>query len=163
PPATGPGTPGNPFPVAAGGNGEVVLQLTFWRPQRKPIPPEQGAWTDIGKLGYGASVQSVGAASPNLPCPPSAFSTTDPNLSAPQALAQFGQTAGGLMDLAPDQPADPANTITYTLNLTRCLAALGLRWTTGESAIVHFGAATDAIAGAPASQTGGPIVFERRR
>jgi hypothetical protein len=162
PPATGPGTPGNPFLVAAGANGEVALKLTFWRPQRKPIAPEQGDWIDIGKLSYSANVQSVGTASPNLPCPPSAFSTTDPNLSAPKATPQFGQTAGGLTDLAPDRPANPANTIRYTLNLTKCLAALGLSWHTGESAIVHFGAATDTLAGAPASVTGGPIVFERR-
>ena len=41
-PRTGPGIFGNGFPVAAGPNGDVTLKLTFWRPQRRSIPPLRG-------------------------------------------------------------------------------------------------------------------------
>ena len=61
---SGPGTMGNDFPVAAGPTGDVALKLTFWRPQRKPIPPEPGDWTDIGKLKYLARVQTSGGRVP---------------------------------------------------------------------------------------------------
>jgi len=159
--ANGPGTPSSPFPVAAGPNGDVALKLTFWRPQRKPIPPEQGAWTDIGKLSYRANVQSVGTSDvPPLHriCPQSAYSDNDPNLSPPETLVP--PDAGGVTDLAPDQPANPAHTITYTLNLTNCLAALGFAWNPGESALVHF-SAVDGFASS-VSETGTWVMFERR-
>ncbi len=158
----GPGTLGNPLPVAAGPNGEVVLKLTLWRPQRRSIPPEQGAWTDIGKLSYGANIQSVGAAEiPPLHrfCPRSSFSGSDPNLSPPETV--IPPDRGGVTDLAPDQPANPASTITYTLNLTNCLAALGFAWNPGESALVHL-SAVDNVFGASATETGTWAVFERR-
>ena len=124
------GTMGNEFPVAAGPTGGVALKLSFWRPQRRPIPPEPGAWTDIGKLRYSATVQSVGAS-----CPQSSFSEDDPNLSP-----NMPGDRGGVTDLAPDQPANPANTITYTLNLTNCMAAVGATWKPGEIALVNFSA-----------------------
>ena len=53
-------------------------------------------------------------------CPQSSFSEDDPNLS-PNAPID----GGGVTDLAPDQPANPANTLTYTLNLTNCMASQG--------------------------------------
>ncbi|MGB7587270.1 MAG: hypothetical protein WBM00_01025 [Solirubrobacterales bacterium] len=156
------GTPGNPFPVVAGPNGEVVLKLTFWRPQRRSIPPEQGAWTDIGKLSYGADVQSVGASEVpplNRNCPKGSYSDSDPNLSPPETVSPPNR--GGVTDLAPDQPANPANTIAYTLNLTNCLAALGFAWNPGESALVHL-SAVDNVFGSSATETGTWVVFERR-
>jgi hypothetical protein len=160
-PASGPGTPGNPFPVAAGPNGDVGLKLTFWRPQRRSIPPEQGAWTDIGKLSYGANIQSVGASTVpalNRVCPQSSYSDSDPNLSPPETLVPPDR--GGVTDLAPDQPANPANTITYTLNLTNCLTALGFAWNPGESVLVHF-SAVDGFASS-VTETSTWAVFERR-
>jgi hypothetical protein len=156
--SNGPGTLGNPFPVAAGPNGDVALKLTFWRPQRKPIPPETGSWIDMGKLSYSADVQSLGTTqtSPlNRLCPPSAYSTNDPNLSQPEMLSS---NRGGVTDLAPDQPANPANTLTYTLNLTNCLAALGLKWQPGESALVSFYA--DDGFGSSATEAGTWATFE---
>ncbi len=161
-PIHGPGTQGNPLPVASGPSGEVVLKLTFWRPQRRSIPPEQGAWTDIGKLSYGANIQSVGAAEiPPLHrfCPQSSYSDSDPNLSPPETVSPPDR--GGVTDLAPDQPANPANTIAYTLNLTNCLAALGFAWNPGESALVHL-SAVDNVFGSSATETGTWAVFERR-
>jgi hypothetical protein len=137
----GPGTFGNGLRVAARPNGDVVLTLTFWRPQRKSIPGETSEWTDIGGLAYTAPrlinpelpgpQQFPGAG----PCPQGAFSTTDRNL-APSASSQ----EGGLKDTATDQPASPANVITYTLNVTRCLATTGLSWEPGHELQLFFDA-----------------------
>ncbi|MGZ4201669.1 MAG: hypothetical protein ACXVRH_06400, partial [Thermoleophilaceae bacterium] len=126
----------------------------------KPIPPEQGTWTDIGKLSYRANIQSVGASelSPlNRLCPKSAYSDNDPNLSPPETLVN---NTGGVTDLAPDQPANPAHTITYTLNVTNCLAALGYAWNPGESVLVYF-AAVDGFASS-ATETDTWVLFQRR-
>lgn len=153
---SGPGTMGHEFPVAAGPTGDVVLKLTFWRPQRKPIPPEPGAWTDIGKLRYLARVQSVGTSGfSGGNCPQSSFSEDDPNLS-PNAQID----GGGVTDLAPDQPANPANILTYTLNLTNCLAAGGATWNLGESALINF-SAVDGF-GSSVSEVGTWAMFKRQ-
>ena len=161
-PNRGPGVPGNAFPVTAGPSGDVAIKLTFWRPQRKSIAPEPGAWTDIGKLSYMANIQSVGTT--DLPpesrdCPQTAFSEDDPNLSPPETF-NAQNNRGGVTDLAPDQPANPANTITYTLNLSKCLAARGFTWKPGEEALVHF----DAVDGFASSVTTADTwaVFKRR-
>ena len=45
---------------------------------------------------------------------------------------------GWVTDLATDQPANPARTITYTLNVTNCLAAPALAWNPGEEAQIRF-------------------------
>lgn len=141
-PAAPPGTPGggglgthgNGFPVTTGVGGEVVVALTFWRPQRGPIPPETAEWTDIGRLTYLASVGCV----PELPgpqrcaekaCPQDAFTTTQTGWT-PSTLPSY--RGGGLSDPAPDASADPANTFTYSLNLSRCLTANGLTWVPGQ-------------------------------
>jgi hypothetical protein len=131
----GPGTNDNPFAVAAGPDGNVVLRLTFWRPQRRPIPPEPGAWTDIGGLTYATGLSGVG-----LACPQSALSTTDPNLTPSPVGGMGGALAmgGGFRDLAPDRPASTANTFTYTLNVTQCLASLGRSWSPGQTLGLDF-------------------------
>lgn len=156
-PKIGPGIHGNGFQVAAGPNGDVALKLTFWRPQRKSIPPEPGAWTDIGKLSYGANILSVGASNDlgsNTQCPKSAYSVNDPSLSPPTDLNP------GVTDLATDQPADPAHTITYTLNVTNCLAAHGFAWSPGEEAQIHFWAVDGFTSSASATEMW--TVFTRR-
>jgi len=151
----GPGSLFNGFPVAAGPNGDVAVKLTFWRPQRKSIPPEPGAWTDIGKLSYMAGIQSVGATNvPGGNCPKSSYSVNDSNLSLPQ------DGNPGVTDLATDQPANPANTITFTLNVTNCLAASGLAWNPGEEVLIHFWAVDGFTGGS--SDTGMYAYFTRR-
>lgn len=154
-PNTGPGTHGNGFPLAAGPNGDVAVKLTFWRPQRRSIPPEPGAWTDIGKLSYWASIQSGNASGE---CPKSAYTLNDPNLSPSQEHPNTH--AGGVTDLAADQPADPAHTFTYTLNITNCLAAFGAKWNPGDEAYIHFWAADGFTSSS--SQTDMWTVFTRR-
>jgi hypothetical protein len=152
-PMTAPGSYGHGFPVAAGPSGDVAVKLTFWRPQRKSIPPEPGTWTDIGKLSYWAGVGPAnGPGGGN--CPQSAYSVNDPNLSP----GQDGNP--GVTDLATDQPANPANTVTYTLNITNCLAASGLAWNPGEEVLIRFWA-VDGFSGG-SSDTGMYAYFTRR-
>jgi hypothetical protein len=157
-PMTAPGTQGNGFPVAAGPNGAAAVTLTFWRPQRRAIPPEPGEWTDIGKLTYWANIETVGGSTVpggNIDCPKSAYSVNDPNMT----LSPDGNP--GVTDLATDQPANRANTITYTLNITNCLAASGVAWNPGQEALIHFFAA-DGFTSASSTTDTGFAVFTRR-
>jgi hypothetical protein len=125
-----PGAPGSTgSPIVVGGTGDAIVTLTFWRPQRRPIAGEASEWVDIGLLKYSADVPNGPSGGGGAPgpgpggCPSSTYTTADPNLSV---------TADGLVDSAADQPANPANTLTFSVNLTRCLAAAGQAWTTGQ-------------------------------
>jgi hypothetical protein len=151
-----PVTAGTFFPVAAGPNGDAVATLTLWRPQRRPIageaclgntPPCE--WIDMGHLEYG--VQSAGKGG----CPQNTLSESDPNLKKGSS-GNFGPNSGGFTDLASDQPASSANTLTYTLNLTRCLAALGLSFNPGE--VQKFALVGGTSSGDEASEA---VVFKR--
>ncbi|HEX2232840.1 MAG TPA: hypothetical protein VHG69_05700 [Thermoleophilaceae bacterium] len=114
-----PAAPGSSFssglPVRPRPDGQVILTLTFWRPQRSSIPGETGQWIDIGGVSY--EVQD--AQPPHGNCPPTAFSENDPELTHSGGFP-------GFRDTAPDRPANPGNTFTYTVNLTRCLASSGV-------------------------------------
>ena len=130
----GPGTPGNGFPVAAGPSGAVLVTFTVWRPQRRRTPGDPGGsqWIDIGGLTY--LVNPFGARP--LMCPQSSYVTTDPNLGMPPANVpgrdMSGQPGGGLTDQAADQAADQANTLSFTVNLTQCLAVRGISFNPGD-------------------------------
>lgn len=123
----GPGTAQDPFPVKAGPNGHVVVRVVGWRPQRKPIPPETGNWIDMGGLNYDAYFfdQAQGP----FGCDQSVYSTADPNLVPTTTL--FG--GGGFGDLAADQPASPADTFSFSLDMTACLASKGISFDVGEA------------------------------
>jgi hypothetical protein len=136
PPSTpgGLGTRGNGFPVSAPLGQDVKVTLTFWRPQIRPIPPEPGAWVDVGGLVYRAVPQATPGAGPVDECPQGAYED-HPGLTLPG-----GESSPGLVDEAPNRPADPSNTLTFTLNLTQCLAARGLSFNPGEEHAFNFGA-----------------------
>jgi hypothetical protein len=124
----GPGTNVHPLAVTTGTDGNAGATLTIWRPQRKPIPPEAADWIDIGGLTYEIAVAGVGL------CPQDSLSTTDPNLTpSPLPTVDPGVNGGGFRDLATDQTANAANTLTFTVNLTRCLAASGRPFAPGDS------------------------------
>jgi hypothetical protein len=108
-----PGDRGNGFPVKARPNGDVIVRLTFWRPQRRPIPPETGNWIDIGGLHHAAGIDGIDSS-----CRQSTFSNPSPGLT-PIDIQVLDRA--GFRDLAADQPASAANTFAYTLNLTDCL------------------------------------------
>jgi hypothetical protein len=121
---------GGELPVAASPDGDVVVTVTFWRPQRTPIGegPDREAclddnppceWIDIGGLGYGAG---LGAGE----CLTSAFSETDPNLTDGPPAGTGAAVAFKDSRDPPDQPANPNETLTFTLNITQCLESQGL-------------------------------------
>ena len=122
----GPGLRGNPAPVSDGpdSDNDVELTVTFWRPQRRAVPAwgESGTWIDIVGLRYEVQVEESGGE-----CPQDAFTENNREISdSPSTTAP-----PGLSDLAPDRPANAANTFTYTLNLTQCLEANGFSFSDG--------------------------------
>jgi hypothetical protein len=167
----GPGDPGNfgnGFPVAGGPcpanppaacvDGDVVVTLAFWPPQRQPIAgsdPPAAQWMDIGHLTYTAYAPAAGHPAVAGGCPQTTFSSADPNLTLP-SIPILG--TGGLEDLKDDQVSSPGNTLNYELDVSQCLAANGLSFNPGEEQMINFMAvsgATDA-----AEQQG--ITFNRR-
>jgi hypothetical protein len=127
-PPGGPGTSGNGFPVAPGPDGNLVLTLTLWRPQRRPIPPETAEWMDLGGLLYSVGFGTTPEAPPAVQegfkgCPQDAISTSDPDLASTQTPGG-GFGGGRFADRAPDRPASAANTLTYTVNITQCMASI---------------------------------------
>jgi hypothetical protein len=132
--------------------GDVVVTLQFWRPQRRAIPDvEEGEWTDIGGLIYAPGV--AGSDSPAPPnCRATDVSTTDPNLSPATTASQVGQGAG-FRDSAADRRANPANTLSFSVNLTKCYRAVnpgppGFTWDPGESLAVWLaGGVSDPLSG----------------
>jgi hypothetical protein len=153
PPAAG--SPSD-LPVAAGTDSQVRVTMTLWRPQRRPIgtgehreacldatPPCD--WIDIGGLTY-----SIGAEGAGGPCQQSAYSeddpTTpqvedDPNLTVPtDAVTDEGRGFRDSERVAGepfDRPADPANRLTFTVNLTQCQPSTPA-WHSGESRRVRL-------------------------
>lgn len=156
----GPGITGYGFPVAPGPDGHIVLTFTLWRPQRRPILPDANglggdaclaesppcAWVDIGGLHYAVPhiwkvsrlPQQVGP----MYCPQSTYSTSDSNLAPLTQTQQSPET--GFQDLAADRRASPANTITFTLDATQCLASAGFTWDQDEELDFHFWASLQA-------------------
>jgi hypothetical protein len=148
------------LPVAAGPDGDVVVTLTFWRPQRTPIgegrdrevclddtPPCD--WIDIGGLGYGAG---LGAGE----CLGAAFSESDPNLTDGPPAGTGAAVVFKDSRQPPDQSANPNETLTFTLNITQCLESQGLGSSfddPGETRLFHLIAA----GGGRADQT---VTFE---
>jgi hypothetical protein len=160
----GSGTQGNGFQVEEGLDGDVLVTVTLWRPQRRPISPEVGEWTDIGGLTYSTVLGHLGpvgtppgGTSVNQPCPQSAHSTTDPELGPPPPES----ASGAFTDLAADRPASAANTLTYTVNLTDCLASMGLSWNPGEELNISFNSIASA-SGAIAAGAGQSVWFKRQ-
>jgi hypothetical protein len=153
--ANGPGTRGNPFPVEPLPGGDVVVTLTFWRPQRRPIPPETGDWIDIGGLNYRAALAGMDPG--GFTCEQGAYSSTDPNLTPTDPTPEPG--GGGFADGAADRPATATNTLTYRLNLTECLESKGQSFKNGEQAGFGFAAVTSQMNAVDASSVS--IFFTR--
>jgi hypothetical protein len=70
----------------------------------------------------------------------------------------FMSEEGGLLDPDADLPASPAHTYTYSLNLTQCLASLGVTWNPNEDLSLGMGAVTQDVAGEAATA----VVFRRQ-
>jgi len=81
-----------------------VLTFEFWRPQREAIPGAE-------------------AGRPSLPnCHRDQVSTTDPALTPELVRSPFTQ-GYGFRDSAADRPADPVSTLSFSVNVTECLAS----------------------------------------
>jgi hypothetical protein len=145
---------GTALPITDGSDQKLDLTVTLWRPQRRPIPSEPGygqagAWTDIGGLSYQIGVGGPDwGISQNFACPQGSLSTSSPGLT-PAVLGGTPDQTGGFTDGAPDRPADPGNTITFTVHLTDCISALNsilaasssserLSWDRGVSRPLRF-------------------------
>ena len=108
--------------------GASKVTLTFWRPQRRAAPGEAasaGGWVDIGGLWYSVDLSPVyTSTNPNDP----GSGTNDPtdaysNATANGAPIPPSQWPGGMLDPVGDLPADPANTISFTLDLAKCFSS----------------------------------------
>jgi hypothetical protein len=143
-------SPGD-LPVVDGpdADSDVEVTLNFWRPQRRSIPeevPPGGArWIDIGGLEYFAGVVFGGGGGF---CPQNSYSESDPNLSPGTAT---GPPGGGpvLADSVPDQPANPDNTFTYTINLSQCVASNGGSFDPGVPLGANFEVNVPSLDGQP--------------
>ena len=94
-------------------------------------------WTDLGGLGYAAG---LGAGE----CPREAFSEDDPNLTNTGSLPLGAASVFIDSRKPPDQPANPGSTLTFTMNMTRCLELQGLASSfdePGEVRMLHLIAA----------------------
>ncbi|HZP42759.1 MAG TPA: hypothetical protein VFD84_14790 [Candidatus Binatia bacterium] len=140
------GTQSHPAPVGAGADGHVVVTLTWWRPQRRGIAgASEPAFVDIGHLAYKLDVAPQGFVTPNPGAGPqcsfASLSTSDPSLTL--VSEQMTPPSGKFVDASDDRPADPANALTATVDLTKCLQDKGASdWPIGEMLDVEIEAAS---------------------
>jgi hypothetical protein len=107
-------------------SGASKVTLTFWRPQRKATPGEPanaGGWVDIGGLAY--TMQLV-APRQNMDDPGSG--TADATGAYSDAVANGVPVTPNMwnndvLDPALDLPSDPGNTISFTLDLSKCFSS----------------------------------------
>ncbi len=125
------GTPGNCIPVFLDTDGDVVLEIEAWRPQRKGIAVlGEADFVDLGNSVVSIDLPnapSAGAGAPSAGpglCPVDTLSTSDGNLSA---------AGDGLQDSFGDQDANPANLVSFRVNITDCLASAGQVFAAGET------------------------------
>jgi hypothetical protein len=121
------------LPVSASPGGDVILTFTFWRPQRAALEGEQGSWTDMGGLLYTAEPGNDGRG--RAQCPQSTFPVPQGQPLTPEAIPNGG---GAFRDASGNAPVNPQSTLTFSLNVTQCLAAYGLSWPQGESREIHL-------------------------
>jgi hypothetical protein len=146
------------IPVKANGSGDVVVSMTLWRPQRLRLATEPGSgkWVDVGGMSQFAQAQNVpgpptGPGGPTGTCPASSYSAIGPNLT-PQASVEgmpFYHLQDGKADQVTDLSQPLANTFTYSLNLTDCLASYGLSFNVAQSRSFAFWAAAPPSTGKP--------------
>ncbi len=114
------------FIVPAGAD---KVTLTFWRPQRRAGPGETGnasGWVDMGKLWYEVGLRDAADMTNAI----SKVTANGDLIPASQYSGDFAQYTGGFIDPAADLPADPAHTLSFTLDFAR---AFGSTWNTFSS------------------------------
>ena len=104
------GTQGNPIIVP---QGSQTVTLTFWRPQRSGVSEAgEGRYVDMGGLRYGFYV------SVNRACDAGAMNPVSSSLSTGAASKDLEHTP--LVDSAKDAAPNSANTLSFTVDLTKC-------------------------------------------
>lgn len=104
------GTQSNPIVVP---QGSQTVTLTFWRPQRSGVSEAgEGKYVDMGGLRYGFYV------SVNRACDAGAMTPVSSTLSAGTASKDLEHTP--LVDSAKDAAPNSANTLSFTVDLTKC-------------------------------------------
>jgi hypothetical protein len=131
-PAGAYGTQSNPAPVTVGTDGHLKVRLTWWRPQRTGIAGAgEPDFMDIGGLVYEFGIQSQGTLIPastnndSGSCSAASYTNSDPNLTVVPQRQSSGIEHGELTDGSADQAADSANTLSVTLDLTKCVVDKG--------------------------------------
>lgn len=153
-PTEGPGTPTNPIAIGRSASGDYVFTMTLSRPQRRGIGNAgEASYMDLGRLRYAVQLPNVPGrpeGSPGGPtqCSQASLSTTDPNL-APAGAGDSGMLA----DQSGDRPADPSNTLTFSVNLSKCVADKGGTLTAGSSFHIHPEAFASGVSSDHALQT----------
>lgn len=107
--------------------GDAVVTFTFHRPQRESLTQagEPGLWIDIRDLVYTVTLsKGIGEFFNFNTCEQSQMSTTDPNLTPTPAPGSGFFAGGGFLD--PGDEADTDNTLSFSVNLTKCLADQGV-------------------------------------
>jgi hypothetical protein len=122
PPAAG--TPGSsrdtPIQLDAGGR----LTLTLWRPQRLAVPgAETGDFIDMGHLHYGVS-GTTPAGDREVACG-GHYSGLSSSLSETPSSGNFGDSLFPLVDSGADSAPSVADTLSFTLDIAGCYAAVG--------------------------------------
>lgn len=125
--------------VAAGSTftkpaGASQLTLTFWRPQRRATPAEAAAgstWIDMGGLMY--IIQIIGPTTVDNPAPGNAPQDSYSNASANGIPITLTPDNEGVLDPTADVPASSGNTVTFTIDFTKCYSeADWASFTTGD-------------------------------
>jgi hypothetical protein len=131
------GSENNAYAIQQNANGEYVLRLTIWRPQREAIEGsgEGTGWIDLGGLTYTVVGKTAEQNRRLFKCPGTSYTTSDGNLSV---------TPGGLLDRALDKAVNRANTLTFSVNLSQCLGSSGINWAPPGPTINLFVAASSA-------------------
>ena len=153
PDASGLGGPNNPIKVTPGSDGHVRVTFTVYRPQRAGIAGAgEPAFMDIGHLWYAfdsVSPQAPGqttvgqAVSPQCSTasysnPSSTLTDIDGGSSTSEFRAPPG--SGMLVDSAGDQPASAANTMSFTVDVTGCMADKGQSFPIGQPVVFDISA-----------------------
>lgn len=136
PNTAGIGTDANPLQVAAGPDGHVVVSLTIWRPQRFGVAGAgEPAFMDIGNLGYQINYTHSPRGMDRtrnmaFQCPNTSYSGLSADLRFDPRHGFSGNPVSApeqswMLDAASDRPASPANTISFSVDLTQCAAYLG--------------------------------------
>jgi hypothetical protein len=162
-------TANNPLPVSARSGGEVILDLTFWRPQRRPTSDaECGSvpgcaltdWRDMGGLVHFATGGPSDRHWASV-CPKEG-AYSDPSEGLQPFELEPGES-GGFLDTTATRAADPAHTLSYRLNLTKCLDKEGISFGMNQTRGFAFQTSTPTGAGGlTGTDTASQVIYFRR-